>query len=155
MIDTQWQQINNQEDIDHIMTRFGGFHDSCIKELYIWTGHHVDEDLSMSVPMQRDYKVRLLVQRQYANPTAIELMFDELVQLYIKPSPENYDSIIYGANFLCKDGLFYWADDREWTPEKAHQYQDVNWICSNKMKWREVNEWVGEIQRYGPQDNIE
>jgi hypothetical protein len=77
------------------------FHDSCIKELYMWTDHYVNKDLSMSISASRDHRVRLLIQRQSINPTAIELIFDELVQLYINPSPEDYDSIIFTNEHDC------------------------------------------------------
>ncbi|SFS40979.1 hypothetical protein [Paenibacillus sp. 453mf] len=153
MATSQWQEINNQDDIARLMSLFGWFHDSCIKELYMWTDHYVSKDLSMSISANRDHRVRLLIQRQNTSPTAIELIFDELVQLYINPSPENYDSIIFGATFLHKDGLFYWADDSGWDPDEENKFARVNWMCSKKVKWRDVSDWMGETLRYGPKDN--
>jgi len=42
-----------------------------------------------------------------------------VVTFHLQPSPENYDSIIFGASMLCRDGTFYWADDADWSPESA------------------------------------
>lgn len=120
----------------------------------MWTDHYVDTDLSMSVSANRDHRVRVLLQRQAMNPTAIELIFDELVQMYINPSPENYDSIIFGATFVHRDGLFYWADDRDWEPDGEYRYANINWICSKKVKWRDVSDWTGATLRYGPNETI-
>lgn len=155
MPSSQWKEVGNQNDIDELINLFGGFHDSCIKELYMWTDHYVDEDLSMSVSSNRDHRVRLLIQRQRSNPVAIELIFEELVQLYINPSPENYDSIISEATFIQEEDLFYWADDGNWNPKGPYKHANINWICSKKVKWRDASEWIGETLRYGPKDDFE
>lgn len=154
MTTNRWEEINEQNDIDQLMRLFGGFHDSCIKELYMWTDHYVNKDLSMSVSANRDHRVRLLIQRQNTDPTAIEFIFDELVQLCVNPSAENYDSIIYGAAFYHRDGLFYWANDSKWNPDEPYKFSNVNWICSKKVKWREVSDWTGKTLRYGPRDDF-
>jgi hypothetical protein len=45
-------------------SRFGDFHDSCSKELHMWSEHFVDDNLSMHVSGGLDHKVRVLFQRQ-------------------------------------------------------------------------------------------
>jgi hypothetical protein len=152
MSGTEWQVLQDQTDLDSLMNLFGWFHDSCIKELFMWTDHYVNHDLSMSVSGDRDNRVRVLIQRQYTNPTAVELMFEEVTQIYIVPSPENYDSIIYEATFLFRDGLFYWADDRNWDPDGKCRHASVNWISSRKVKWRDASDWIGKTLRYGPRE---
>jgi len=147
-----WRDLQNQNDLDILMNAFGWFHDSCIKELFMWTEHYVNEDLSMSLSADRDHKVRILIQRQYTNPAAIELMFEEVTQLFIVPSPEKYDSIILEATFLQKDGLFFWADDQNWDPDGQNKFATVNWISSKKVKWRDASDWIGKTLRYGPND---
>lgn len=149
---TKWFDLHNQNDLDQLMDSFGWFHDSCIKELFMWTEHYVNENLSMSTSANRDHRVRLLIQRQYRNPTAIELMFEEVTQIFIAPSPENSDSIIFEATFIHKNGLFYWADDSNWYPEGQYNFADVNWISSKKVKWRDASDWIGKKLRYGPND---
>jgi len=50
-------EIKTQSDIDALMKRFGGFHDSCIREAHIWTGYWVSPDFSMSVSQDLDTRV--------------------------------------------------------------------------------------------------
>ncbi|HEY2491818.1 MAG TPA: hypothetical protein VGI33_02670 [Paenibacillus sp.] len=144
----KWKSISTQEYIDRLMIDFGGFHDACLKELYMWTDHYVDSNLSMGVSDKLDHRIRVLFQRQWENPSAIEVLFEEVIKLSITPSSENYDSIIYGGTLIYKNGVFYWADDRNWSPEEKRNYE-VNWIAARKVSWREVSHWMGEEQRYG------
>ena len=80
-----WIELKEESDINDLLERFGYFHDGCLRERHMWTGTYVDEDLSMAVPFgELDTNVKMLFQRQYSNPSAIEFV----------PTPENYDSII-------------------------------------------------------------
>ncbi|SFC82721.1 MULTISPECIES: hypothetical protein [Bacillaceae] len=45
----KWNEIKTTEDIKKLQILFGGFHDSCLKELYLWTDSFVDEDLTMAM----------------------------------------------------------------------------------------------------------
>ena len=40
----EWTPIQTEEDIFALMQSFGGFHDSCIKELKYISGAYVGED---------------------------------------------------------------------------------------------------------------
>ncbi|TKI63283.1 hypothetical protein FC756_18465 [Lysinibacillus mangiferihumi] len=142
-----WMEIKDTSDIEYLLERFGYFHDGCLREMYMWTGTYVNEDLSMEVPGELDTNVKLLFQRQYANPSAIEILFEGVTGIRIIPSPENYDSIIIDAVILKIEDNFYWADNYDWHPkENADNYS--NWISAKQMKWREVNDWMGKQNRY-------
>lgn len=141
-----WNEMKTKEELDQLLQVFGGFHDSCLKEMYMWTGAYVSEELSMA--MSSGTNVRMLFQRQYENPSAIELLFEGVVKINITPSPENYDSIILGASLVQQDGVFYWADDSGWTPDTTFPYE-VSWISAKCVKWRDVSSWMGEKMRYG------
>ncbi|WP_129691884.1 hypothetical protein [Gottfriedia acidiceleris] len=142
----EWNEIKTTEDIKNLLILFGGFHDSCLKELYLWTDSYVDEELSMA--MSSGTNVRILFQRQFNNISAIELLFEGVRKFHISPPLEDYDSIIYGATLFFEEGLFYWADDSSWSPKKNIGY-DVSWISSKRLKWRDVSSWMGEDMRYG------
>ncbi|CAM4492505.1 hypothetical protein [Paenibacillus tarimensis] len=148
-----WTSLDNQEDLNKLLDAFGWFHDACIREMHMWTDHYVNPNLSMSIPVGLDHKVRLLLQRQARSLPAIELFFEQVTQVYIKPSPENYDSIIYESTFIHKNGLFYWADDRNWSPGGNDLYGTVNWISSRKVSWRDASDWIGHTLRYGPREH--
>lgn len=108
---------------------------------------YVNEDLSMAVPGELDTNVKLLFQRQYDNPSAIEILFENVTGIQIIPSPENYDSIIGDVIILKVGDNFYWGDDCNWHP-KENSDACSNWISAKKMKWREVNDWMGKQNRY-------
>ena len=103
----------------------------------------------MTCSPQLDTHVRLLIQRQFSAPSAIELLFDEVMGLNVAPSPDNYDSIIFEATLLLKEGVFYWADVGDWLPDQEDIIH-TTWIAAQKLKWRDASEWMGGELRYGP-----
>ena len=143
-----WIEVNEQKQVDALLEQFGYFHDSCLREMYMWTGTYVNEKLSMTVPGELDTKVKLLFQRQAADPCAIEILFEQVTAIHITPSPDNCDSIIYDAIVLKVEDTFYWADSYDWHPVKNRDACS-SWISAKIMKWRTVNEWMGKELRYG------
>ena len=108
------------------MVVFGHFHDSCIREAHLWTGHWVSPTLSMACSGDLDTRIRFLIQRQFKNPSAIELQFEEVTRFNLVPTPENYDSIIYSATLLVQDKIIFWSLDAGWDPSsrKRRRYLD-------------------------------
>jgi hypothetical protein len=94
-----------------------------------------------------DTRVRLLIQRQFNSPSAIELLFEQVVTFHLQPSPDNYDSIIYGATLLCREETFYWADTEEWSPAGTAR-DDSTWIAAKKLSGRDASDWMGDKLRY-------
>lgn len=146
-----WIDVLEQTDINDLLEKFGYFHDGCLKELHLWTETYVNEDLTMHVSSGLDTNVRILFQRQFKNPSAIELLFEGVTNFHIIPSPENYDSIIYDAIILKHDGHFYWANNYEWNPEKD-LHSGTSWISARNLKWRDASNWLGQQIRYSVQD---
>ncbi len=139
-----WQPLENQTQLDELMSLFGNFHDACLREMHAVTGHCVHEDLSMTV----DWKttVHMLAQRQFHHPSAIELRFEEIVELRLSAPPPNCENIIYDAAFFIQDETFYWADDGSWTPD-SHSSQNT-WVAARKVYWRDASDWLGPHLRY-------
>ncbi len=144
-----WIPLSSQNDMDDLFKRFGEFHDGCLREVHAWTEHYVEPDLCMSCSGELDTRVRLLIQRQYRNPSAIELLFEQVVTFHLEPSPANYDSIIFEATLLCDGETFYWADTGGWTPTCTGR-DDSTWIAAKKLSWRDASDWMGSEMRYGP-----
>jgi hypothetical protein len=142
-----WNVIATQSDAEALLQQFGNFHDACVKEAHVWTGHWVSEDLAMAVdPTTR---VRLLIQRQFRPLSAIELLFEGVTRFNLAPAPENYESIIFEARLVVRDGLIYWAETGNWEPDSADR-DSYTWIAAAAAKWRDATEWLGEALRYGP-----
>ena len=144
-----WQHLESQTDLDRLLSLFGGFHDGCLREAHIWTEHYVFPDLRMHCIGDLDTRVRILFQRQFSNPSAIELLFEQVTTFHFQSSLPNYDSIIYDATLLHCDGLFYWAETDGWSPKDAGR-NDVTWIAAKMLSWRDASEWMGNELRFGP-----
>lgn len=142
----EWVEIKGNDDIKGLLELFGYFHDSCLKELMMWTDSYVDHDRSMSVGLGLDTKMQMLFHRQFNNPSAIEILFEQVTHFQLKPSPENYDSIIYDATLILKDGTLYWADTSDWTLNDHNG--EVTWISAKKVKWRDASDWMDNERRY-------
>jgi hypothetical protein len=145
-----WKDIESQADADALMEVFGGFHDACVREAHLWTDHWVSPELSMSCPAHLDNKIRFLIQRQFRDPSAIELFFEQVTRFNLVPSPENYDSIIFAATLLVQNGSVFWSPEGDWKPVKPAR-DEATWVSARKLRWREVD-WLGEKLRYGPSD---
>jgi hypothetical protein len=135
------------------MDAFGGFHDGCLREMHVWTGYSVGRNLSMDVPHEYELSARVLIQRQFESPSAIEMLFEQVVRINVVPPPENYDAIIYGATLLLRDGTFYWSPEEEWSPENVAASQ--TFLASNRVSWRDASDWMGSTLRYGPGTDTE
>ncbi|MDQ0230203.1 hypothetical protein [Metabacillus malikii] len=147
-----WIEVKTQEDIKNLMDKFGWFHDSCLKELFMSTESYVDENLSMGMSSELETNVQILFQRQFHNPSAIELLFEGVNQFHIIPSPIGYDSIIYDAKLTHYNGLFYWADTNEWEPQND-TFGATSWTAAKRLKWRDASTWMGKQKRYGVLEN--
>lgn len=143
-----WHQMDDSTAIADFMELFGGFHDSCLKELYMWTETFVDEDLDMSMSTDLDACARILFQRQAPAPSAVELLFKGVMNFHICPSSKNSDPVIYSAKLMAYDGQFYWAQDEDWQIDQPFRHS-VSWISAQEVYWRDASSWIGERQRYG------
>lgn len=102
--ETNWRELKTENEIRELMDLFAQFHDGCIREIHIATGHFVEEDLSMTCHWPTT--LTMLVQRQRREPSALELKFEEVVELRMSPPSPNYDAIIWNALFVLQDGIF-------------------------------------------------
>ena len=34
---TDWREVASPEELDRLLDGFGGFHDSCLREVHVWT----------------------------------------------------------------------------------------------------------------------
>src|SRR5690349_14591430 len=130
----EWHEVQHESDLTALMERFGEFHDGCLREVHIWTGTYVSDELRMSCPADLDVKIRMLFQRQYRDPSAIELRFEQVTGFHLAPSPENYDSIIFDATLkLREDGTFLWSD----CPNLEEVDPNVTWVTGRALWWRD------------------
>ncbi len=124
---TAWNHIVSKADADKLLDIFGGFHDGCLREVHIWTQSWVAPDLRMQCASDLDTRIRFYVQRQFRNPSAIELLFEQVVGFHLQPSAQNYDSIIFGATLLFDGDIICWADAAGWSPTDDMSDTEFHW----------------------------
>lgn len=146
MNDPLWIELNTDSRVAKLMQVFGNFHDTCVREIHVATGHYVDSKLSMDVDWRTT--IHMLIQRQSRNPSAIELRLEEVIGLNVCPPEPDCESSIKAAACLLRGGIFYWADNGFWTPE-SHQAADSTWVAARHAWWRDASDWMGPELRYG------
>lgn len=141
-----WNSVNNNNDLAVLMETLGDFHDSCVKEMRYISGAYVNADLSMfAVNDKRILKV--IIQRQYENPSAIEMEFKGLKYLKLRPNDENYTCEILDATMMLKDDCVIWCDCGGLTEAGINDY-DGTVICASKLRWRTADEFIGTKEVY-------
>jgi hypothetical protein len=145
-----WNVIENKEDMKKLLDVFGYFHDGCFREMHLWNSFYVGDCLGMG---QGDEKMRckILFQRQFRDPSAIEVLFEGMVQMNIVATEENYWGDIFGATLIEKDGLYYWANEEGWSPDNLNS-EYTTWVCARTVKWRDRSEYMGDSIRYGDKE---
>jgi len=113
-----------------------------------WSETYVAPDLTLACPWHLDTRARLLIQRQHRDPSAIELLFEEVVGVHVSPSREGSDSLIIAGTFLQRDGIIYWADVPDWDPA-ARNRDGATWLGARRLCWRDASDWLGSELRYG------
>ena len=142
-----WHSVHTEDDITFLMETGGYFHDSCLKELKYVSGAYVNNDLSMH-PINDMRELKMIIQRQDDNPSAIELVFSGLNYCKLFPSNEQFTCEILDATLLWKDGNILWADCGGLSLEEIEKY-DGTVISATGLRWRAVSEWTGCEEVYG------
>lgn len=141
-----WNEINSNEDLSNFMDMHYGFHDSCLKELKYISGSYVNENLSM-YPINDQRTLNIVIQRQFKDPSVIELEFIGLIYLKMFPNDENYTSEIFDATMILKDDCIFWCDCGGLSEADLETYQGTT-ICASKVRWRAADEYIGQEKVY-------
>lgn len=141
-----WNEILSENDLKVFMDQHYAFHDSCIKELKYISGAYVNADLSMH-PVNDRRVLSVIIQRQFENPSAIELEFIGLKYLKLFPRDEAYTCEILDATMLWKGDCVIWCDCGGLSETDLKHYEGTV-ICASKVRWREANAYIGSREVY-------
>ena len=141
-----WNEVTSEADIKRLMEAFGYFHDGCIREMHLWGGYSVGDNLSMHCPETPDLRCRLLIQRQWKDPAAIELLFDGVSHCSVA-AEAGYDRIIMEATLLLEPGRIVWSPDEEFH-ESEFEPGASSAIVAKRLWWREIESGLGSALRY-------
>ncbi|MBQ3519727.1 MAG: hypothetical protein IJA31_10460 [Clostridia bacterium] len=141
-----WHEILTQEDIESFMKRMLHFHDSCIKEMRYVSGASVGENLGM-FPVNDRRELRMIIQRQFAEDSAIEMVFGGLKHMKLTPLDEEYTCEILGASMGIKDGFLYWCNEED--PSVCSADDDCAiLIYAKTLQWRTLENAMGDADFY-------
>ena len=115
------------------MEQVSGFHDSVLKELNYISGAYVNNDKSM-YPMADLRKVTMCFESQWCQ--SIEMIFEGVTALNLRPSGDNYDSIIFDASLYLKDASIFFSDCYL---EQIDKPYEGTWITAYSLRWRFIS----------------
>ena len=152
--------LSSSDAIADLLSKFGGFHDACLREAALATETYVDERRVMACPGHLETSALLYFQRQSEDFPAMELRCKGVTQFHLRPTPDNCDSINVGGTV---------ATDGEWLrlavcfarapltgppntfvqlPDRSLEDPDLE-VVAQSMAWRSLNDALGNKLRYG------
>ena len=137
-----WKTISTNDEIMEFMETMCYFHDSCIKEISYLSGAYVNNNLSM-FPLNTCRILRLIIQRQSAKNSMIEMEFSGLKCLKLFPVDENSTCELLGATMFLKGEDFYWCDCDDVSELNLNDYTGTL-ICATTLRWRPIKNHMGE-----------
>jgi hypothetical protein len=141
-----WNIIKSQADVNFLNDVFDNFHDSYLKELCFVSGSYIGEDRSMNE--HNEPMARFLFQRQWENPSVIEIEFSDVIQINIKPEGKDEFTYISIARLYFHNNIFFWsARDYEIHEDGKDAY---TWVAAKQVKWRVRDELLGNKKIYMP-----
>lgn len=141
-----WNEIATEKDLNNFMDAMYSFHDSCLKEFKYISGAYVNKELSM-IPVNSQRVLSMIIQRQFENPSVIEMQFVGLKHLKLFPNNENDTCEILDATMLLKSDCIYWCDCGGLSEKDIESYTGTT-ICASKVRWRTVDEYIGSKEIY-------
>lgn len=141
-----WNEISNEKDLYSFMDNMYGFHDSCLKEIKYISGAYVNEKLGMYA-LNDQRVLSVIIQRQFEDPSAVEMQFAGLKYLKLFPCDDDYTCEILDATMILKEDCVYWCDCGGLSEEDIESYTGTV-ICASKVRWRAVDEYIGPNEIY-------
>lgn len=129
----EWNYVEIQKDVTQLMDTAYGFHDSCLKSLNYISGSKVLEDKSM-LPMDTDRRVTMIYDSQWCQ--SIEMVFEGVIALNLRPAEDNCCSDLYGASVVLQDETIYFCDDYDESRLKEPENYSGTWIKAFNLRWR-------------------
>ncbi len=133
-----YKEINDQNQLDKLLTYVGSFHDGLIKECHMINDAYVDEELRMHCAF--NYHVRLLIQRQYQKPSAIEMIFLN-IQAFKLRHDDNATDIVMETEGKIE------GDEGHDNRMISLDFGEVK-ISSRALYYRDISQWMGKEIRY-------
>lgn len=140
---SEWHCVKTTEDIDSLLTEYGGFHDSSIVEMNYKTGAYVDENGALSYGSDEEKQMTVIFHSQMIKKK-LELCFIGVRQFSMAGWQYNYFSEIFDCYLkFHRDSkidtpYIVWADYAEFSFNDIKLLQEpmTNFIIASNLKWR-------------------
>ncbi|BBF43781.1 hypothetical protein lbkm_2469 [Lachnospiraceae bacterium KM106-2] len=118
----EWNYICSQKDADEFMEAFVGFHDSTMDTMK-YEENSEERRLTVIFDNSGWYGV-------------VELCFEGLIAMNLRPAQENYSNEIYSACLIVGENQeIFWADEYQ---EKVDMSYEGSYIKALNLKWRKI-----------------
>lgn len=142
-----WISVKNSEDIDDLLGRYYGFHDSCLVGLEYKTGALVDgRCMYFGVPEQRE--LHMVFHSQWEGQP-LELCFSGVRSYFIAGYQDRYSCEILDCYLKIHTDLipgrdepiFVWADNDCFSPKDTRERHILHepmttYVIASQLKWR-------------------
>lgn len=135
---SEWLEISTLEELEAFLMKVGNFHDGIVKEVHWVNRDFVNKSLSM-MPYQLA-QVRMLVQRQWAEPSAVEMRFENVWRVQL----DTVD-FVFGSEASVEMSSRTLGQARSLLVLKMENSE----IAFERMRWRDASEWMGPEARFG------
>lgn len=125
-----WNYIESEPDIERLMEKFAGFHDSVIREVHYLSGDYVDGE-GMHLTPSCDKKIQFLFDSDWSD--SIEVVFEAVRLMQLVPPAENYLADLYDASIFVKNHEIYFYDS---SLKKIPDMYGGTWVKALGMRWR-------------------
>lgn len=124
-----WNYVESETDIQNLMEEFGGFHDSVLRNLnYISGSGRTNEGMMVSDSIRQ---VSMIFDSDWSD--SIEIVFEGVLALNLRPAKDNYSSDLYSATIMLKDETIFYYDDEVESEQKNYV---GTWVHALGMRWR-------------------
>lgn len=128
-----WNYIETQEDANKLLSLFSGFHDSVLKGLNYISGSKILDNGGMLIS-DDIRQVAVIFESEFSQ--SIEMAFEGVEALNLRPAKDNYTSNIYNAAIIVKDETIYFCD--QYMEAEDLTYEGT-WIKSFGLRWRFIS----------------
>jgi len=134
-----WYEIKTQNDIDFLIERYGGFHDSVIVGIdyknNAWIGNG-------SIDTCADNTLSMYFRNQWVNPK-LEMKFSNMEKMNLT-GKNDYMNILFDCFLSFLDGKIIFADNSDFDPQKHQEKQSEGntptFITAERLSWRFIDD---------------
>ena len=143
-----WKEIRSDTDIDDLLDQYGGFHDTCLVELYYRSGTYVNQQNAMIMEPAESFCLHMIFNSQWFKKP-LELCFSGVRRCNIAGFQDRYFGEILDCHLAFHtdliaghdEPLIVWADFDGFSPTSYSEDRLLDepmtaFVVASSLKWR-------------------